>query len=315
MFAANDILIYVGLAMIFYGIIYAMLENNIRRVLCYSIVNQVGFMITAVGIGSENALKGAALHAFCHIFYKELLLMSAASVIIMSGKEKCSELGGLYKTMKITCICGVIGALSISAFPFTSGFISKSVIMEAAHIEYLDKIYYMLLVASAGVFLHAGIKFPWFVFFAEDKNIIAKDPPLLARSTMVGLSTICILIGILPGEVYRILPGGLSYQPYNLEHILTQISLLAGSALAFFIMLPALKRTDTITLDSDFIIRIWGRGFYHKMEHQLYIIKSIMIEKMNLNYQMETIKGLSYINNINAYNVILLLIAAYLYVI
>ena len=85
--------------MVFYGIVYAILENDMRRILAYSIVNQVGFMVTGIGIGTEMALNGAAAHAFAHIIYKALLLMSAGSVLYMTGRRKCTDLGGLFRTM------------------------------------------------------------------------------------------------------------------------------------------------------------------------------------------------------------------------
>ena len=116
-FPGTELLIYVGLFMVFYGIIYAILENDMRRILAYSIVNQVGFMVVGIGIGTEMALNGAAAHAFTHIIYKALLLMSAGSVLYMTGKRKCTDLGGLFRTMPLTAACGIVGALSISSFP------------------------------------------------------------------------------------------------------------------------------------------------------------------------------------------------------
>ncbi len=164
-FPGTELLIYVGLFMVFYGIIYAILENDMRRILAYSIVNQVGFMVVGIGIGTEMALNGAAAHAFTHIIYKALLFMSAGSVLYMTGKRKCTDLGGLFRTMPVTAACGIIGALSISSFPLTSGFVSKSMISEAAGMQHMASVWFLLAAASAGVFLHAGIKFPWFVFF------------------------------------------------------------------------------------------------------------------------------------------------------
>ena len=158
-FPGAEILIFVGLYMVFYGIVYAILENDMRRILAYSIINQVGFMVTGIGIGTAMALNGAAAHAFTHIIYKALLLMSAGSVVYMTGKHKCTDLGGLFRTMPLTTICGIIGALSISSFPLTSGFISKSMISQGAADEHLATVWFLLMAASAGVFLHAGIKF------------------------------------------------------------------------------------------------------------------------------------------------------------
>ena len=122
LFPGEPVLIGVGLFMVFYGIIYALLENDARRILAYSIVNQVGFMVCAVGIGTEVALNGAAAHAFAHIIYKALLFMSAGVVIYRTGYSKCTDLGGLFRTMPLTTVCGIIGALAISSFPLTSGF-------------------------------------------------------------------------------------------------------------------------------------------------------------------------------------------------
>ena len=130
--------------MIFYGIIYALLENDMRRILAYSIINQVGFMVCGIGIGTEMALNGTAAHAFTHIIYKALLLMSAGSVLYMTGKRKCSELGGLIQSMPLTATCGIIGALAISSFPLTSGFISKSMITQASSDEYLLWVWILL---------------------------------------------------------------------------------------------------------------------------------------------------------------------------
>src|SRR5690606_34953126 len=148
-------------------------------------VNQVGFMVTGIGIGTEIALNGAAAHAFAHIIYKALLLMSAGSVLYMTGQRKCTDLGGLYKSMPLTAFCGIVGALAISAFPWTSGFVSKSLISQAAADQHLAIVWFLLTAASAGVFLHAGIKFPWFVFFQRDSGLRPKEPPLNMRLAML----------------------------------------------------------------------------------------------------------------------------------
>ncbi|NQU59659.1 MAG: Na(+)/H(+) antiporter subunit D [Rhodospirillales bacterium] len=254
-FPGAEILIFVGLYMVFYGIIYALLENDMRRILAYSIVNQVGFMVTGIGIGTEMALNGAAAHAFTHIIYKALLLMSAGSVLMMTGKRKCSDLGGLFQSMPLTMICGVIGALSISSFPLTSGFISKSMISQAAADESLMIAWFMLAAASAGVFLHAGIKFPWFVFFQKDSGLRPPDPPLNMRLAMIFFAVLCIAIGVFPEPLYALLPFKVNYVPYTATHVLTMLKLLLFSGLAFFICLPLLKRTLTISLDMDWFYR------------------------------------------------------------
>jgi len=276
-FPGATILIYIGLYMVFYGIIYALLENDMRRILAYSIVNQVGFMVCAIGIGTELALNGAAAHAFAHIIYKALLLMSAGSVLMMTGKRKCTDLGGLFQSMPQTAINGIIGALAISAFPFTSGFVTKSLETAAAASQGMVVVWFLLVAASAGVFLHAGIKFPWFVFFQKDSGQRPPDPPVNMRFSMWGFSFLCIAIGLFPGPLYRLLPYPVEYQPYTASHIVTQIQLLLFAGFAFFAMLPLMKRTLTISLDFD-----W---FYRRF---LYIItKEFTIKTSNARTRIE----------------------------
>ena len=254
-FPGADILVPVGLYMVFYGIIYALLENDMRRILAYSIVNQVGFMVAAIGIGTSMALNGAAAHAFAHIIYKALLLMSAGSVLLMTGRRKCTDLGGLFQSMPQTAIAGIIGALSISAFPFTSGFVTKSLETQAAANEGMLVVWLLLLAASAGVFLHAGIKFPWFVFFQKDSGLRPPEPPSNLRYSMWLFSFLCLAIGVYPQPLYAILPYPVDYQPYTVDHLVTQFQVLLFAGFAFFVMLKLMRRTLTISLDFDWFYR------------------------------------------------------------
>ena len=265
-FPGAEILVFVGIFMIFYGIIYALLENDMRRILAYSIVNQVGFMVTGVGIGTEMALNGAAAHAFTHIIYKALLLMSAGAVLYMTGKRKCTDLGGLFQSMPLTTVCGIVGALSISSFPLTSGFISKSMISQAAADEKMIVIWFMLAAASAGVFLHAGIKFPWFVFFHKDSGLRPPDPPWNMRLAMILFAGLCIGLGVWPEFLYAMLPFPVAYQPYTVPHVVNTLQLLLFSGLAFFLMLPLMGRTLTITLDFDWFYRALGNSFVRGLD-------------------------------------------------
>ncbi len=260
-FPGAEILIPIGLYMVFYGIIYALLENDMRRILAYSIVNQVGFMVTAIGIGTQMALNGAAAHAFVHIIYKALLLMSAGSVLLMTGKRKCTDLGGLFQSMPQTAINGIIGALAISAFPFTSGFVTKSLETQAAANEGMLLVWLLLLAASAGVFLHAGIKFPWFVFFQKDSGLRPPEPPLNLRYAMWLFSFLCLAIGVYPAPLYAILPYPVEYQPYTVDHLVTQFQVLLFAGFAFFVMLKLMRRTLTISLDFDWFYRKFLREF------------------------------------------------------
>ena len=268
-FPGWEILIIIGCIMTIYGIIYALLENDMRRILAYSIINQVGFMVTGIGIGTAMSINGTVAHAFCHIIYKALLWMSAGSVLYMTGKSKCTDLGGLYKTMPWTLLFGLVGALSISSFPGTSGFTSKSLIIEGAMYQHLFWPWLVLEIASAGVFLHAGIKFPYFVFFAKDQGLRPGEAPKTMLYAMAFMSFICLFLGIYPYPLYNILPNPVDYHAYEINHVISQLQLLMFSALVFFLFLPLLKRTETISLDTDWFYRKGGRAIYWALDKGL----------------------------------------------
>ncbi|HDL18433.1 MAG TPA: Na(+)/H(+) antiporter subunit D [Bacteroidetes bacterium] len=275
-FPGWEVLIVIGCIMTLYGIIYALMENDMRRILAYSIINQVGFMITGVGIGTAMSLNGAAAHAFAHIIYKALLWMSAGSVLYMTGKSKCTDLGGLYKTMPLTLIFGGIGALAISAFPLTSGFTSKSLIIDGSMHQHLFWVWLILEIASAGVFLHAGIKFPYFVFFAKDKGLRPGETNKSMLIAMGFMSFLCIFLGVYPKPLYDILPYPMEhFSAYSASHVVSQLQLLMLSALVFFLFLKLLKRTETISIDTDWFYRKGGKIFYRVMDVSLNSINAI----------------------------------------
>lgn len=284
LFPGEPVLIGLGLFMVMYGIIYALLENDVRRILAYSIVNQVGFMVVAVGIGTEMALNGATAHAFAHIVYKALLFMSAGVVIYRTGKNKCIELGGLFRTMPLTAACGIIGALAISSFPLTSGFTTKSMISQAAIDSNLMWVYLGLTAASAGVFLHAGIKFPWFVFFQKDSGLRPKDAPWNMGLAMVIFAALCILLGVFPELLYDLLPYAVDYQPYTAGKVLFYLQLLLFSGLAFFVLLPLMKRTMTISLDSDWLWRRLAFSVLKFVENAASLLNAV-IERQRIRLQ------------------------------
>jgi multicomponent Na+:H+ antiporter subunit D len=263
-FPGTELLIWMGAFMTAFPIFYAVLENDIRRVLSYSLINQVGFMMTGIGIGTQLAINGAVSHAFAHILYKALLFMAAGSVLHMTGKIRCTDLGGLYKTMPLTSLFCMIGAASISAFPLFSGFISKSMIISAAAHEKLTIIWLILQFASAGVFVY--IKVPFFTFFGKDSGIRTKEPPLNMLLAMGIAAFLCIAIALSPGPLYKILPYPVHYVPYTAAHVIGKLQLLMFGALAFCLLIlsgfyPAEMRA--INLDTDWFYRKGGRLLYN----------------------------------------------------
>ncbi len=262
-------LVWIGAVMVFVPIFYAVLENDIRRVLAYSLLNQVGFMLCGIGIGTALALNGAVSHAFCHILYKALLFMAAGSVLHMTGKIKCTEIGGLYKTMPLTCLFCMVGAASISAFPLFSGFVSKSMVVSASAHEKMAVVWLILQFASAGVFHHAGIKVPFFTFFGHDSGIRTKEPPWNMLLAMGLAAFLCVGIGIYPDPLYRILPFPVEYVPYTGAHVVGQLQLLMFGALAFALLIlsgyypPEIR---SVNLDADWFYRMSGRGTFRALD-------------------------------------------------
>ena len=257
-FAGTELLIVIGCLMTAFPVFFAVIENDMRRVLAYSLNNQLGFMVVAIGIGTDLAINGAVAHAFAHIIYKGLLFMSMGAVLYRVGTVKASELGGLYKSMPLTMVFCIIGAMSISAFPLFSGFAAKSLIMSALGYKGLIAAYLVLLAASAGVLHHSGIKIPYFAFFGHDGGHKVKEAPFGMLVAMAGASALCIGIGSFPAIFYQILPYSIDYNPYDASHVLGQMELLIFSILAFTFLMrfgfypPELKST---VLNTDWLYR------------------------------------------------------------
>lgn len=268
MFPGEDALIWIGALMTVFPVFFAVIENDLRKVLAYSLNNQVGFMVCAIGIGTPLALNGAAAHAFCHIIYKGLLFMSMGAVLYRTGTTKATELGGLYRTMPWTAAFCLIGAASISAFPLFSGFVAKSLTMSAVGHEHLTVIWMMLLFASAGVLEHSGIKIPYFAFFGHDSGKRPKEAPFNMLLAMAIAAFFCVWIGFpfLGGTefLYGLLPYQTEAQAYldkslwTTDHVLTQMQLLVFAAFAFIVLnriklYPPEKRG--VVLDADWVYR------------------------------------------------------------
>ena len=272
-FPGFEALIWIGAIMTCFPVFFAVIENDLRKVLAYSTNNQIGFMICAVGIGTPLAINGAVAHAFADILFKGLLFMSMGAVLYRTGTTKANELGGLYRSMPWTALFCLIGAISISAMPLFSAFVTKSMILSAAAYAAPTVVWLMLLFASAGVLEHSGIKIPYFAFFGHDSGKRVKEAPFNMLLAMGMAAFLCIAIGlpaIVPGFgyewLYSLLPYPIeaaSYQPFTVDHILTQLQLLALATFAFIL----LKRIGLyppekpgVILDTDWLYRKAGFG-------------------------------------------------------
>jgi multicomponent Na+:H+ antiporter subunit D len=236
-FPGTEILIPMGVVMTLFPVFYAVIENDLRKVLAYSLNNQLGYMVVGIGIGTALSLNGTTSHAFAHILYKALLFMAMGAVLHRTGTIKATDLGGLYKSMPVTTVCCIIAAASISGFPFFSGFVTKSMVITAVGDHHMTWIFIGLLVASAGVMEHSGIKIPYFAFFAHDSGIRVKEAPWNMLVAMVAGAALCLFIGLYPAPLYSILPfQNVDYEPYTSGHVLTSFQLLIFAILAFAVL-------------------------------------------------------------------------------
>jgi multicomponent Na+:H+ antiporter subunit D len=257
-YAGTEMLMWIGAVMTVFPVFFAVIENDLRKVLSYSLNNQLGFMVCGIGIGTQLAVDGAVAHAFVHIIYKALLFMAMGAVLFRTGTVKASALGGLYKSMPWSAGFCIVGSASISAFPLFSGFVAKSLIMAAAAQEGQWVVWIMLLFASAGVLDHSGIKVPYFSFFAHDSGIRVKEAPFNMLLAMALAAALCITIGVYPGPLYALLPYAVFFDPYTAGHVIAQSQLLLFAMLAFAILMRAglyPPELPSVNLDFDWIYR------------------------------------------------------------
>jgi multicomponent Na+:H+ antiporter subunit D len=275
-FPGTELLVWVGLFMVFYGTLYALLQHDLRRVLAYGIVNQVGFMLVGVGIGTEIALNGVAAHAFVHVLYKGLLVMSAGAVLQASGARSLADAAVALRRMPLTAACLLLAALTMGSFPLTAGFISKAMISQAAAEEHNLAVWLLLGVGTVGVliimwllisvaagraFLSAGIALPGAASAAPDEpRPAARLDPAWNMGLAMGLfALLCLLPGVWPQALYGMLPYTVDYRAYTGPHVVAQMQLLLFSGLAFY-WLGRMLRPVPVLLDFDWLWRAsWWR--------------------------------------------------------
>ncbi len=288
-FAGTEILIWWGAAMAVYGVVYAVLENDARRLLAYHIISQVGYMVCGVGIGTVLALNGATAHAFAHILYTALLFMGAGAVLQVTGLQKLSDMGGLHKSMPLTLSLYMVGAFAISAVPLFSGFVSKAMVVSSAAESHMAAIFLMLTLASSGTFLHTGLKLPYFMFFGKDRNLQSHEPPANMLVAMGLAAAACVLIGVFPTLLYSTLPYPVDYAPYTVRHVVATLGLLGFTALGFFSMLKHLDPEPIVSLDTDWFYRrgssavlAFARGRLARVEGFVGTISDVVMQRFVL---------------------------------
>jgi multicomponent Na+:H+ antiporter subunit D len=278
-FPGYEILAIMGVVMCLYGVFYATIENNARRILAYHIVSQVGFMVAGIGIGTDMTLNGAAAHAYAHILYKGLLFMSVGTVLYATGTAKLTQLGGLAYRLPLVMICYMVAAVSISGVPFFSGFVSKTMTIAGAAEAHRTWLALGMEVASIGTFLSVGIKLPYFAFWSKPEYAGELKPiPVNMYVAMIISSVLCFAIGVNPGMLYALLPFPVDFQPYTSWHLLQMFQLVGFTGLGFYLMRKIIVPHAKLNLDFDYVYRLIGKAAYWSVSYPLSVIDGFWSE-------------------------------------
>ena len=287
-FSGVEVIAYMGGAMCLYGVIFAILQNDVRKLLSYHIVSQLGYMVAGVGMAGVGmgvigldaaamgtlveklALDGAIAHLFNNLLFKTTLFMCMGAVIYRTGKNNLTDMGGLARKMPITMITCVIAALSISGIVGFNGYISKGMVIHAAELKEMHILAFALTLGSVGTLI-SFIKLTYFAFFAKNEHIEAKEAPLPMLVPMCITAFLCMAIGLYPKLLYWILPfrdAAFHYHAFALGHTLGTVELVLMTVFLFF-MLGYFAPHEKITYDIDYLYRKAGRGFIWFCENPL----------------------------------------------
>jgi multicomponent Na+:H+ antiporter subunit D len=299
-FPAWEILAIAGTVMAVYGVLYASMENNARRILSYHIVSQVGYMVAGIGVGTAMTINGATAHAYAHILYKGLLFMGAGAVLYSAGTQRLDELGGLAARLPWVMVCYMVAALSISGMPLFNGFISKNMTIQGAAAAHQTFVALGLEIAAVGTFISVGLKLPYFAFWggkATDWKRDLKPVPVNMYCGMGLLSVLCVLQGVFPGILYRFLPHQEAvgaFVPWQSWNVLQALMLLGFSGLAFYLTRGILTPHKALNLDFDWFYRLIGKILYHLISRPAAFVDNIWTNVWNwagLGSLMGTARG------------------------
>jgi multicomponent Na+:H+ antiporter subunit D len=255
-FPGLEALVWFGVVMALYGVVQALLADDIRRLLCYHIVSQVGFMVAAVGAGTSEAINGATAHAYAHVLYKGLLLMGVGAVLYAAGRSRASELGGLARAQPWVVVLYLVGALSISGFPLFSGFAAKELAVASVGDAGFGAATWLLKLASIGTFLSVTLKLPAMTWFGAARGPVdVRRVPVGMYLAMSILAAANLAIGISPGLLYDQMPSPVAFEPYTAAKVVESLQLFAFAAIGYWLLRTRLAPTAKVALDTDWAYR------------------------------------------------------------
>ena len=236
-------LAYLGGVMTVFGAGYALMQNDMRRLLSYHIQAQVGYMLAGIGLGTALGITGAMGHLYNNILYKSLLFMIAGVVIYRTGEESLKKVGGLAREMPVTAGLFAVAALSISGFPGFNGFVTKGMVISSAHYKHLDALWWLLLAGGVGTFM-SFIKFGYYAFFHGEPTHSVPDANTGQKAVMATVALLCIVYGLVPETLFAVLPGegAAEAHPYTLEHVGEGLALAAAGLVGFAVLKKPLNK-------------------------------------------------------------------------
>lgn len=275
-----------GACMALIGVSIALIQGELRRLLSYHIISQVGYMVAGVGLGLACSVDGGLLHLVNHMIYKALLFMSAGAVILATGTESIHELHHpksedegppLWRVIPIAAIGALIGALSIAGMPPFNGYVSKYLLKNGTHDFPL--VYWILQVASVGT----ALSFAKFVYFGFIRGRLKIKQPLNVsmQAAIIGLASCCVLFGVFPGLLKPLLPFQSDLHVYSAGGIIMAAGLVGGGILLFALFSRQLEKERSVPEGLAEVGRRFGRAVTNPILTLWEFIISLVLASIN----------------------------------
>ena len=309
------IVAYVGGFTSLFAAVIACTQNDIKRVLAYSTMSQIGYMMLALGVsgyGGENGLGFMAsnFHLFTHAMFKALLFLGAGAIIHAVHTNYMTEMGGLRKYLPITHITFLIACLTISGVPFLSAFFSKDEILTAAY--HHDKILFFVEYAVAGLTAFYMFRLYFNVFWGEDRsyNHTPHESPVIMTFPLVFLALASIFAGYLPFSEL-VTSDGAPFESH-LEMPIAIASVLIGFLGILVAMFMYMKPKDApVKMATTFKhLYKWSYNKFYLDEVYLFITKKIIFNCISKPVAWfdkrvidDTMNGMAWVTNYVSFNI------------
>ncbi|QXK91844.1 cation:proton antiporter [Neoehrlichia mikurensis] len=258
LFQGSDILLYVGLMTSIYGVIFSLLENNIKKLLCYNLVGQMGLLLISIGFNHMIVVEVIVLQIVLSMLYQLLLFMIANAIIKNTGIVNINDMGCMLKTMPLEGICCFIALLIMGGFPGTSGFIVKTMILHNIELGGLQDIIFgkLFFICSILLLVSAGFKFFWFVFLSNVQCVtkVAKSEFLTQVSILI-LTCILLISGFFYKKCFFFVDNIGSHFYYTYDKVFFQCITFLVAALFFYCFYKKFKGITSFNMDIDWIYR------------------------------------------------------------